>query len=157
MTRSRLPGVAGCCALIALALAGCTSVPQASPERDAEAKAFITHPRASTLYVYRPDFSSHEMDDPALYVDSRLIGTTVPGAYFRIDVRPGAHVLHGIASDNGMLKLETRPGEIHFVSLVYAAGQSHFARVDAAAGKRELARCCVLFENWTPGQRPLLR
>lgn len=156
MTRAARAASSAWAAAVLLALAGCASTPQASLERDAEAKQFITHPNAATIYVYRPDFVSADPDS-VLYADNRLIGATLAGTYFRLDVRPGTHLLHGTGYDQGRLKLETRSGELHFVALNVLAGESHFRQVSADTGKRELQRCCVLLENWAPGQRPLFR
>lgn len=139
------------------ALAGCASTPQASPERDAEAKRFITQPGTAALYVYRNDFPSAISADSVLYVNNRLIGATLPGTFFRVELRPGTHVLYGIGNDQGRLKLEIRSTEPHFVALNVVGDQSYFRQVSAEAGKRELLRCCVLLENWAPGQRPLFR
>lgn len=144
--------------LMVILLAGCASVPQASRERDAEAKRYLTHPNAATLYVYRNDFpAGTASEDAVLHVDGRIIGTSLPGTYFRVDVRPGDRLLHGYGYDQGMLKVSTRSGEITFVSLNVMGGTSLFAVVSPEAGKREIARCCALMENWAPGQRPLLR
>jgi len=142
-----------------VALAGCVSTPQATSERDAGAKRFLARPDAAIIYVYRFDFASTEMasDDTVLYVNDRLIGATLPLTFFRFDVREGVHLLHGTGHDQGQLKLETRAGEIYFVSLQVASGVSDFRRVDAATGKRDILRCCSLLENWVPGQRPVLR
>ncbi len=145
-------------AAVLFAIAGCASTPQASLERDAEAKQFATQPRAATLYVFRSDFpGGTEAPDSVLYVNDRLIGATLPGTYFRVDVRPGTYVLRGIGHDLGSLKLDTRSGELYFVSLNVIGGHSYFRTVPAETGRRELERCCVLLENWAPGQRPLLR
>ncbi|MBI2296286.1 MAG: hypothetical protein HYU76_09700 [Betaproteobacteria bacterium] len=141
----------------ALALSGCASTPQASRGRDAEAKQFLTHPNSATIYAYRNDFGSAESDDSVLYVDGRIIGATLPGTFFRVDVRPGVRVLNGTGYDQGSLRLETRSGELHFVELNVSSGQSRFRLVSADAGKREIVRCCALLENWAPGQRPFLR
>jgi hypothetical protein len=142
--------------LLAL-LAGCASVPQASKDRDADAKRYLTHPRFATLYVYRNDFTSAVREESVLHVDGRLIGATLPGAYFRVDVRPGQRVLHGYGYDQGLLKLNARSGEAAFVALHVAGGTSRFELVGPEAGKREIERCCELLENWAPGQRPLFR
>lgn len=139
------------------ALAGCASTPQASPERDAETKQFMTHPGAAAVYVYRNDFPTAGGEDSVLYVDNRLIGATLPGTFFRVDLRPGVHLLYGIANDQGRLKLEIRSTQQHFVALNVIGDQSQFRQVSVETGKRELLRCCVLLENWAPGQRPLLR
>lgn len=137
-------------------LSGCASTPEASRERDADAKQFTTHPGYSTLYVYRPDADSQD-NDTVLWVDGRLIGATLPKTYFRINLDPGKHTLAGMGYDNGTLTIETRPGEIYFVSLYVTSGQSHFWPVPAEIGQRAVLRCCGLLENWAPGQRPLLR
>lgn len=142
-----------------VALAGCVSTPQATSERDAEAKRFLARPDAAIIYVYRFDFASTGMasEDSVLYVDDRLIGATLPLTFFRFDVREGVHLLHGVGHDQGSLKLEARAGEVYFVMLLAAGGVSDFRRVDAATGKRDILRCCSLMENWVPGQRPVLR
>jgi len=140
-------------------LAACTSVPQASRERDAEARQFNTHPGSAAIYVYRPDF--FDPDDggnhSVLWIDNRLVGETLPRTFFRLDTRPGRRVLHGDGHDAGQLALETRAGELYFVALRVIDGTSHFTRVSVERGKRELLNCCGLMENWAPGQRPLLR
>jgi hypothetical protein len=142
-----------------LALASCASTPQATPERDAEAKRFMARPDAATIYVYREDFASAEpaTEDTVLYVNDRLIGTAIPMTFFRFDVRAGEHLLHGYGYDQGNLKVDTRSGEIYFVSLKVIGGTSRFTLVKPETGKRDILRCCALMENWAPDQRPLLR
>jgi hypothetical protein len=146
----------GALAFVALLLAACASTPQAPADRDAEAKQFRTHPGASTIYVYRSKFDRLE-DLSVLYLDERLIGETLPGSYFRIDTTPGRHVLHGIGVDQGRIALETRPGALYFVELTVVEGQSHFRRASDEMGRKSILECCVLLENWAPGQRPLLK
>lgn len=141
--------------LLALAT-GCTSTPQASADRDAAAKAFVTHPATAAIYIYRIPGSGVK-GDSVLYVNGRLIGSTLPGGFFRVDARPGMQVLNGVAHDSGRIEFEARAGEIRFVALEVVAGISHFSPRDAQSGRRELLDCCVLLENWAPGQRPLLR
>ncbi|MGQ0522610.1 MAG: DUF2846 domain-containing protein [Betaproteobacteria bacterium] len=136
-------------------LAACASTPQASRERDAQAKEFNTHPGTAALYVYRPDTAFEE--ESVLYVGGRLIGATLPGTYFRIDLRPGAHRLQGTGVDNGSITIEAHPGALYFVSLRVVGSQSHFERVDDATARQSIQSCCALLENWSPGQRPLLR
>ena len=141
--------------LLAL-LSGCASTPQAAAERDAETKQFVSHPATAAIYVYRNDWNSAD-DDSVLYVDHRLIGATLPGTYFRVDVQPGKHVLRGFGYDAGQLEIDVRPGEIYFVLLNVLNGTSRFAWRDMESGRRELLACCTLLENWAPGQRPLFR
>lgn len=141
--------------LFIASLYGCASTPEASRERDADAKQFSAHPAHSTLYVYRIDGSGES--DPVLWVDGKLIGTTLPRTYFRVNVEPGRHMLNGMAADNGHFIIETRPGEIYFILLSQSSGNSVFQLVNSEKGRKILAECCVLLENWAPGQRPLLR
>ena len=140
--------------IIWVVTAGCASTPQASRERDIQAKTFATHPGNATLYVYRTD--TH-IDDSVLWIDDRLIGATLPLTYFRVYLDPGKHVLTGMGYDNGRLTVEVRPDAVYFVWLKVSAGQSWFQQVPEAVGRQVLAKCCSLLENWGPGQRPLLR
>lgn len=149
--------VRGAAVLAFAALTGCASTPQATPERDAEAKRFLTVSGEATIYLYRPDFPAFDQNDPSIYADDRLIGTVLPGSFFRFAADPGARVIHSDAQDAGSLKIEARSGELHFVSLTVVAGQSRYATVSAETGKRDIIRCCALMENWAPGQRLLLR
>ena len=143
-------------ALLALLVAACASTPQASREDDALAKEFLTHPNAATIYVYRSPFN-HLDTDTNLYVDGRLIGSTRPGAYFRIDAVPGRHVLHGNGIDLGTFELDARPGRIYFVSLAAIGGHSRFELVPEPVARQQVRACCALLENWWPGQRPFIR
>jgi len=140
----------------ALLAAGCTSTPQASRERDAEAKEFRTHPGAATIYVYRSGHDRLE-DLSVLYLDGRLIGQTLPAAYFRLDVVPGRRILHGTGFDAGSIVLDARPSQLYFIELRVTEGQSNFTPVSALAGRQRVSSCCAMLENWAPGQRPLLR
>lgn len=142
--------------LVLACLAGCASTPQASRERDAEAKAFITHPSTAAIYVYRTPVDSPG-GDSILFLDQRIVGATLPGGFFRIDAQPGKRVLRGIGYDQGKLEVEARAGEIYFVALRVMKGNSHFVPRPPDIGRAELLACCVLIENWAPGQRPLLR
>jgi hypothetical protein len=145
-------------ASLLIVLAGCASVPEATPERDAEAKQFEANPGAATLYVFRNDSrATPTTEDSVLYVNDRLIGATLPGTYFRVDLLAGEHDLHGYGYDQGSLRVRAGLGEVHFVALNVIGGTSRYTRVAPEAGRREIARCCVLMENWQEGQRPLLR
>ena len=137
-------------------IVGCASTPQASRERDAEARQYASSPASSTLYVYRPDIGNSDWDT-VLWIDGRLIGATLPRTYFRVNVEPGKHTLSGMGHDNGRLTIETRPGELYFVSVSSITGNSLFWLVPSEIGRPALDRCCALMENWAPGQRPLLR
>lgn len=141
---------------VALLLAGCASTPQATAERDAQARQYASSPASSTLFIYRPDYGNSD-SDTVLWIDGRLIGATLPKTFFRVNVEPGKHTLSGMGHDNGRLTLETRPGELYYISLSTIVGNSHFWLVPPEIGRKAINSCCSLLENWTPGQRPLLR
>lgn len=140
-----------------LALGGCASTPQATPQRDAEAKRFATHPGFAGIYVFRPDFKADMMEDTVLHVDDRLIGQTLPGTFFRVDVQPGVHVVRSSAAGASQIKVEARADELYFVELNVSGGNSRLSMVSPEAAQRAIRQCCALMENWAPGQRPLLR
>jgi hypothetical protein len=141
-----------------LALGGCASTPQAGRTLDAEAKRFETHPGFAGIYVYRPDLGANTMEDTILYVDDRHIGQTLPGTFFRVDVQPGTRVVLGSAGVGSGIKIDARPGELYFVQLNVLSGTSpRLTLVKAEEARPAIVKCCVLLENWAPGQRPLLR
>jgi len=102
--------------LAIFALAGCASTPQATPERDAEAKRFMPIAGEATIYLYRPDFPTYDQNDPAIYVDDRLIGAMLAGTFFRFPASPGTRVIRSHGQDAGDLKIEARSGELHFAT-----------------------------------------
>jgi hypothetical protein len=59
--------------------------------------------------------------------------------------------------DNGSLTLETRPGELYFVSLYVSSGHTRYQLMPPEISRKAVERCCAMLENWAPGQRPLLR
>jgi hypothetical protein len=139
-------------------LAGCTSTPQATSERDAEAKRFLTRPDAAKIYVFRPDLNTADMGDTVLHVDDQLIGTTLPRTFFVVDVYPGPRVVRAVSPGTGQISIDAEAAQLYFVELnTLEGGSPLLRRVNSDIGKREILRCCSLMENWTPGQRPFLR
>jgi hypothetical protein len=138
----------------------CTSTPESTPERDAWAKEFEPLTRDSVIYVYRPDpLVATAVTD--LYVDERLVGSSLPGTYFRIPVLPGRHVVETFAGDGPSIEVETRGTEVVFLELrsysgVDGAPNMRFRRVSPEDGKRAILNCCARLEVWRPGQQRLL-
>ena len=155
-TLARVLSAAAVALGVALGAAGCASTPEAPRQKDALAKEFLTHAGAATVYVYRSPFNHYDYDT-VLYVDGRLIGSTLPGAFFRIDMNPGRHVLHGTGIDTGQIEFDARPGQLYFVALNVNAGHSQFRLMPEETGKQQVRACCALLENWIPGQRPFIR
>ena len=135
-------------------VAGCTWVPPAPLQDHALAKEFITHPDAATIYIYRSQFNHYDTDT-ILYLDGRVIGSTTAGTYFRLDINPGRHILHGTGVDTGEISVETRPGQIYFVALDVFGAQSKFRLVPDTVGRSRVVSCCTLLDSSMPGLRPL--
>lgn len=143
--------------LLALVAAGCASTPQASLEQDQLAKQFAARPDAATVYIYRPgSYFDNRVEDlsSVLYIDQRLVGSTMAGVYFVVHVSAGEHVLSGIATDQGNMTFQVQAGRLYFISLRVRNGNSEFTQVSVETGKREVSDCCKLQENANPGQRP---
>jgi len=140
-----------------LLAAGCASTPHATAARDAEAKAFRPQADASTVYVFRTDRPTADGFDSMLILDDHLVGSTLPGSFYRVIVPPGRHVLQGFGPDAGSMAFDAPGKDMVFVELVVVAGHSHFTVVPPAYGQASIRACCHLLENWAPGQRPLLR
>ena len=110
-------------------------------------KQFTSHPNSAAVYVYRPDFpiGTGEWSDSVLWVNDRLIGSTLPRTYFRVDLRPGRQVLRGDGPDIGRFTLDTRSGEIYFVSLNVRAGT--FTLRGGRRGSRQERAPALLFPD----------
>ena len=145
-------GISMACLLFAMS--GCASTPQATAERDELAKQFAADPEKGTVYIYRPgvNFDNNTEDiSSVLYIDQRLIGSTLAGVYFLVQLAPGTHVLSGIANDQGKMTLQVEAGRLYFVSLQVLNGSSVFTQVGVDTGKREVSNCCTLYDNAKPG------
>ena len=152
---SVLPHISPIRALIlALLLGGCSATPLAPREKDADAKLFEPALRSAVVYLYRPDIRG---GFSTIWVNSRLLGETVSGTYFRIAVRPGRTIITASGHDLGRIAIDTREEGVYFVEM-RVSGESEsdsstvFRMVNEQAGKQEIARCCALLENWRPGQ-----
>ena len=144
--------------LALLVLGGCASTPQAPSAHDAEAKQFMTYPGFAAIYVFRPDFPAAVMEDTVLHVDERLIGQTLPGAFFRVDVQPGTHVVRASAGGATEITVNARADEIYYVQLnVISGAGSRLSLVEPVRAQAAIRKCCALLENWAPAQRPFIR
>ena len=146
--------------LAAIFCAACTSTPESTRERDAWAKQFEPVPRDSVIYVYRPD-TLGTMAVTDLFVDKRLIGSSLPGGYFRIPVLPGRHLLEVFAAHGQPIEVVTRGNDIVFVELQnYSSTDGtpnmRFRIVAPEHGKDAIFACCARFESWLHDQPRLM-
>jgi Protein of unknown function (DUF2846) len=131
--------------IIAFVLAsGCASVPMASAERDAEAKAFSTTAGKANLYIYRNESMGAAVKMPVL-VDSVSVGDTTAKTYILKQVDPGTHVVTSKSEHDATLSVDTVGGANYFIWQemkmgMWSAG-SALHQVDEAKGQKAVKEC----------------
>lgn len=134
--------------LLALALlSGCASVPMASPEKDAAAKALKVAPGKSVIYVYRNESfgAAVKMD---VDLDGRRMGATVADTYLFAEVEPGMHKIGSHAENDVYLDVNAEAGKAYFVwqevkmGLMYA--RSRLQLVDETEGRNAIQECKLI-------------
>lgn len=156
--RRPCPPRAALAAALLLMLGACASTPEATPERDAEAKRFEPVTRDSVIYVYRPDRGSGAADT-TLWANGRLVGTSLPLTFFRVIVLPGPAVLHTSGPDNGRIDLRTAGNDVTYVEMQTFDEQSpttRFRVMPAEEAQDAIRKCCTMLEVWKPGQPRLM-
>lgn len=126
---------------------GCASVPMASPERDAQAKAFSIKPDKANIYIYRNEsFGAAVKID--VDFDGKPIGQTVAKSYFALEVAPGKHTVLSKAENNEMLDVDAQAGKNYFIwqevklGVLFARNKLQF--VDEATGKAGVSECTLI-------------
>lgn len=153
-------------------LAGCASVPLATPEADQAAKSFSAPtPGKAGLYLFR-DYAYLVGDDrKSIYLDGSFVGETSSMTYFYVEVEPGRRTLSvrsqsKIAGDqpdpfstNATVDME--PGKTYFVRqyrhlhpLTLVIWHDALMPVAEDAGKRGVLRCRLA--NTAPGEAPYI-
>ena len=139
--RSRL---FACCVLTSLA--GCASVPLASPEADAASKTFAPPPAGKAgLYVFRNTWVGQSLTK-SVYLDGQLIGETSNKVFLHRLVEPGQHKL-STESEFGDNDLEWNAvaGQNHFfrqyIKMGVFVGGANVEAVGEEEGKKEVLEC----------------
>ena len=135
---------AAACLIATLLFAGCASVPMASSEADASAKAYKIDPSKASVYIYRNESMGGAVKLPLL-LDNVSIGDTASKTYVFRQVEPGTHVITSKAEHDSTLSLDAKAGSTYFVWQevkmgMFAAG-SALHLVDEAKGKAGVAEC----------------
>jgi hypothetical protein len=132
-------------------ISGCASVPMASDQKDAEAKAFRVQPGKSNIYVYRNESMGGAVK-MEVDVDGKQAGTTAAKTYLVVSVNPGQHTLVSHAEGNNSLVVDTQSGKNHFVwqevkmGVLYAG--SKLQLVDEQTGKAGVGECKLIEVNY---------
>jgi len=137
-----------------LILSACAATPEATPERNEEAKRFDAVTRDSVVYVYRPDRGTGAAE-ATLWANGRLVGTSLPQTFFRVIVLPGRTVMHTSGSDTGRIEFDTRGNDVTYVEMQTLNEQSPVTRfriMSAEEAQAAIRGCCTMLELWRPGQ-----
>jgi PBP1b-binding outer membrane lipoprotein LpoB len=129
---------------MAVALAGCASVPMATPEADAAAKAFRVTPNKANVYIYRNENFGAAIKMPLL-IDNVAVGDTAAKTYVFRQIDPGSHVITSKTENDATLSLDVKAGTNYFVWQEVKMGafsaRSDLHLVDEATGKAGVADC----------------
>ena len=125
---------------ITLTLVGCAStVPMATPAKDAQAKQFVAKPDVAGVYVYRNEAFGKAVKLP-LELDGKTIGQTGYKTYFYTEVSPGPHKLTTRAENTTELTIDAIAGKLYFiwqeVKMGMWAPKAELHLVDEATGKK---------------------
>jgi PBP1b-binding outer membrane lipoprotein LpoB len=126
----------------ALLISGCASVPMASPEADASAKAFQIDPSKAGIYIYRNEIMGAAIKMPVL-LNNVSVGSTTAKTYIFHQVDPGTHVI--TSQSDVTLSLDVQAGSNYFVwqevKMGALSARSQLHLVDEATGKAGVAGC----------------
>ncbi len=145
----------------ALALCtACATTPQASLERDAEAKRFEPVTREAVIYIYRPG-PALSGPETTLWVDNRLVGSSLPGTYFRVIALPGRNVIDTSPPDTGRIEINTLGNDVTFVEMRTVAvpegsPSTTFRLMPPEEAKAAIVECCWRLETWRYNQPRIL-
>lgn len=130
--------------LMAVALSGYASVPMATPEADAAAKAFRVTPNKGNVYIYRNENFGAAIKMPLL-IDNVAVGDTAAKTYVFRQLDPGSHVITSKTENDATLSLDVKAGANYFVWQEVKMGafsaRSALHLVDEATGKAGVADC----------------
>lgn len=103
-----------CSLLVVLWLAGCATVPMATPELDTKAKAFTPAPGKGSLYVYRNENFGSAIP-MTVSLNGRNIGQTASKTYFFLTLDPGKYSVESHAENVASVGVDVESGQNYFV------------------------------------------
>ena len=135
-------------AALVLALAGCASVPMATKEQDASAKAFAKPAdNAASLYIYRNSHAGAALKK-WISLDGIALYQSAPMTYMYVEVQPGKHSVSTQSEfgDNA-LELVAEGGKQYFlhnyIKLGVFVGGANLELVDDETGKQGVRECSL--------------
>jgi len=131
-------------------MSGCASVPMASPEADARAKEFKSHPSKGSVYIYRNETMGGAIKMP-ITLDGKVIGSSAPNTYFHLLVRPGKHTVNSLTENTATVDFNAKAGKKYFIWQevkmgMWAAGSALHMQSESE-GKRGVMECNLASPN----------
>jgi hypothetical protein len=127
--------------LLAALLAGCASVPLASPEADAEARRAEVPEGKALIYIFRPTLAP-PVTLYSTFVDGQMLGELARHSYYLVEVEPGTHrIAFPWRYDAETLTLKVEAGKRYFVHQWlerFPLDRPHLAQVSEAEGRYAL-------------------
>ncbi|MCL7744577.1 DUF2846 domain-containing protein [Guyparkeria hydrothermalis] len=122
-----------------LLLGGCASVPMASMEADAEAKAFTPAADKGALYIFRDEVFGAAIP-MTVSVNGHVIGQTAANSYFWLELEPGRYRVESHTENVSTLPVTVATGENTYVWQEVKMGmwmaRSLLQEVDAERGRQ---------------------
>jgi hypothetical protein len=101
--------------LSALFLCSCATGPKFS---DVEHRLAPSRSDAARIYIYRLSALLGAAIQPAVLLDGRRVGASVPGGVFFVDVEPGKHVVSIKSDDELILPVTAVAGRVYYVRMM---------------------------------------
>jgi hypothetical protein len=116
--------------------------------------------REAVIYIYRPG-TVLSGPETTLWVDNRLVGSSLPGTYFRVIALPGRNVIDTSPPDTGRIQITTQGNDVTFVEMRAEGGPngapvSRFRVVPPEEAQAAITACCHRLETWRYNQPRLL-
>ena len=128
---------------VALALAGCASVPMGDSAQDTALKEFRVAPNKAGIYIYRNESigGGVKMD---VQINGADIGQTAAKTYLYKEVAPGKHKVSSKAENTDTVEVDVKPGTLAYIwqeakmGVLYARTKLHVvSEADGKKGVRE--------------------
>lgn len=137
-------------AAVAIALAGCASVPMGDAKMDAQAKTFVAPQDKTGLYIYRNE-SMGAVAKMTVAIDGQTVGQTAAKTFIYKEVPPGKHVITSSAENTDTLEIDAKPGTLAFiwqeVKMGILSARSKLHLVTAEEGKKGVGETKLVNSN----------
>jgi hypothetical protein len=145
--RTRLGRTAIACALL-VASGGCATVPMATKDRDAAAKAFAASPDQCSLYVYRASEWGTAVKFPVT-LDGRMLGELPGSTFIFVTVPPGPHTLYVSGENSRTVSFTAEAGKAVYVKVTptmgwASAGVSLTLMTDVKEAQEDVRGCSLI-------------